>query len=288
MTGYGEARHQGPRWTITAEVRSVNNRHFKCAVRISDAFAAMEPALEQLVRDKVKRGTVHLVVGIDRPSRPEDYRLNLVALSSYRDQLARFDKSGSHSIDLAPLLMLPGVVEKNSAQDHCVDDDWPALSSVVERAVAELNAARAREGQAMAQELLALAGAIERQLGQIVERGPIVVQANQKRLLERIQSLVKDQGITIESRELVREVAVMVDRGDISEEVVRLRAHLEQYNQLIGEPASAGRKLEFIVQEMGREINTIGSKANDVEISRCVVEVKAFLERIRELIQNVE
>ena len=94
--------------------------------------------------------------------------------------------------------------------------------------------------------------------------------------------------MTIESKDLVREVAILADRSDISEEVVRLRAHLKQYSQIIDEPESSGRKLEFVVQEMGREINTIGSKASDVEISRSVVEIKALLEKIRELIQNVE
>ena len=116
----------------------------------------------------------------------------------------------------------------------------------------------------------------------------MVVQAYHRRLTERVQALVQDQGVTVEPEDLIREVAILADRCDISEEIVRLRAHLAQYAEIIDEPESAGRKLEFVVQEMGREINTIGSKANDVEISRAVVEVKALLEKIRELVQNVE
>ena len=122
----------------------------------------------------------------------------------------------------------------------------------------------------------------------IAERGPLVVQNLQKRLSDRVQALVKDKGVTVEPKDLVREVAILADRCDISEEIVRLRAHLTQYRAIIDEPESSGRKLEFVVQEMGREINTIGSKASDVEISRSVVEVKALLEKIRELVQNVE
>ena len=288
MTGYGEARHQDPRWTILVEVRTVNNRHFKLNAKISDTYATMEPALEQLVREKVKRGTVQLSVRIDRPSRPDDYRLNLIALASYRDQLKEFQGSDQRTIDVAQLLALPGVVEQVSSDDRPIDEDWPTISAVVAKAVGELEAARGREGRVMASELVALGDAIRDHLIRIVDRGPEVIQANQKKLTDRIQAIVQDQGVTIESKDLIREVAILVDRGDISEETVRLRAHLNQYSRVIDEPISSGRKLEFIVQEMGREINTIGSKANDVEVSRCVVEIKTLLEKIRELIQNVE
>ena len=140
----------------------------------------------------------------------------------------------------------------------------------------------------MAEELQALGRLVETGLGRIADRGPVVVQAYQKRLIERVQALVQDQGVTVEPKDLIREVAILADRSDISEEIVRLRAHLAQYHEILREPESAGRKLEFVVQEMGREINTIGSKANDVEISRNVVEIKGLLEKIRELIQNVE
>jgi uncharacterized protein (TIGR00255 family) len=125
-------------------------------------------------------------------------------------------------------------------------------------------------------------------VSRIAERGPEIVASYQKRLTERVQGLVADQGVTIESKDLIREVAIFAERADIAEETVRLRAHLAQYLEVIDERESSGRKLEFVVQEMGREINTMGSKANDVEVSRAVVEIKGLLERIRELIQNVE
>jgi uncharacterized protein (TIGR00255 family) len=288
MTGFGEARHQDSRWTILVEVRTVNNRHFKLSAKISDGYATLEPALEQLVRENVRRGTVQLNVRIERPRRPEDYRLNLVALASYRDQLKGFQGSDQRTIDVSQLLSLPGVVEQVTSESRVPDQDWPAIAEVVVRALADLESARDREGRAMATELIALGGAISDRLSEVAARGPQLIPAFQKKLVERIQALVKDQGVTIEPRDLAKEVAILADRCDISEEVVRLRAHLKQYSQIIEEPASSGRKLEFVVQEMGREINTIGSKANDVEISRSVVEIKALLEKIRELIQNVE
>jgi uncharacterized protein (TIGR00255 family) len=162
------------------------------------------------------------------------------------------------------------------------------VARVVGRALEALEASRAREGRAMADELIALGRSIEEHLNRVAERAPAVVHAYHKRITERVRALVAEQGVTVEPENLVREVAILADRCDISEEIVRLRAHLAQYTTIIEEPESSGRRLEFLVQEMGREINTIGAKAGDVEISRAVVDVKALLEKIRELVQNVE
>jgi uncharacterized protein (TIGR00255 family) len=292
MTGFGEARHQDPRWTIQVEVRTVNNRHFKLNARISDEFSSMEGALEQLVRERVKRGTVQMSLRIDRPRQPDDYRLNMVALASYRDQLRGLSAEGTGNpeprIDLTRLLVLPGVVEEVRPTPQSHSEDWPEVARVVERALEALEQSRAQEGRAMADELMALGRSIGEHLGRIAERGPAVVQAYHRRITERVQALVAEQGVTVEPENLIREVAILADRCDISEEIVRLRAHLAQYAAIIEEPESSGRRLEFLVQEMGREINTIGAKAGDVEISRAVVDVKALLEKIRELVQNVE
>jgi uncharacterized protein (TIGR00255 family) len=288
MTGFGEARLQNPRWTIVVEVRTVNNRHFKLSAKISDSHAMIEPALEQLVREKVRRGTVQVNLRIERPHRPEDYRLNLTALASYRDQLRTLRGFDERTLDISSLLALPGVVDDVVPDAGIPLDDWPEISRVASEALAKLEASRAQEGKAMAGELRASGRAILDHLNAIAERGPLVVQNLQTRLCERIQALMKDNGLTVEPKDVVRETAILADRCDISEEIVRLRAHLSQFQEIIDEPQSAGRKLEFVAQEIGREINTIGSKASDVQISRSVVEVKALLEKIRELVQNVE
>ena len=288
MTGYGEARLQTDRWSVSVEVRTVNNRHFKLSAKLTDPYGALEPDFERLVRESIRRGTVTLQVRVDRPKKAEDYRLNTVALSSYRDQLRSLNGSDDARVEISALLVLPGVVEERRPSGDDPHEDWPALSAVVSEAVQKLQAARAEEGRAMADELLVLGKGVAVNLGRIAERGPEVVSAYQKRLVDRVQALVQGQGVTVEPKDLIREIAILAERADISEEVVRLRAHLAQYVEVISEPESAGRKLEFVVQEMGRETNTIGSKANDVEISRGVVEIKGLLEKVRELIQNVE
>jgi uncharacterized protein (TIGR00255 family) len=287
MTGFGEARHQDDRWSVGVEVRTVNNRHLKLSAKISEPYGALEPEVERLVRETIRRGSVQLLLRVERPRRAEDYRLNLVALASYRDQLRELLPAGV-PVDYSGLLVLPGVVEERKPASDDPHDDWPALAAIVNAALGRLQAARAAEGRAMADELLELGRGVADQLTRIADRGPEVVATYQKRLAERVQAMVQSQGVAIEPKDLIREVAIFAERADISEEIVRLRAHLDQYVAVIEEPESSGRKLEFVVQEMGRETNTIGSKANDVEISRCVVEIKGLLERIRELIQNVE
>jgi uncharacterized protein (TIGR00255 family) len=287
MTGFGDARFQDQRWSIQVEVRTVNNRHLKLSTKISEPYTALEAELEHLIRDRVRRGTVQITMRIDRPRQAEDYRLNTVALASYRDQLMALEGTGG-ALDLGSLLVLPGVVEELRPTAASPHEDWPAIAGVVSLALDRLEAARTQEGQLMGQELKSLGHSIDDHLAGIADRGPIVVQSYQKRLTERVQSMVRDQGVTVDAKDLIREVAILADRTDISEEIVRLRAHLAQYQEIIDETVSAGRKLEFVVQEMGREVNTIGSKAGDVEISRNVVEIKGLLEKIRELVQNVE
>lgn len=287
MTGFGEARHQDDRLSVVAEVRSVNNRHLKISSRVSDAYNALEPEIERLVRQSLKRGSIQVLLRVDRPRRPEDYRLNTVALASYRDQLAVLQDEISPRVDLASLLVLPGVVEERRPDSADSSEDWPLLESVLTQALGKHHASRLEEGKAMADELLSLAQAVEDGLGRVESRVPVVTSAYQERLLDRLQNLVQDR-VIFEPKDVIREVAILSERADVSEEITRLKAHLAQYRTVIQEPESAGRKLEFVVQEMGRETNTIGSKANDVEISRAVVEMKSALEKIRELIQNVE
>jgi uncharacterized protein (TIGR00255 family) len=286
MTGFGEARHQAEQATVEVEIRAVNNRSLRLVARIPSPYDALEPEVERLVRESVRRGSVQLTVRIDRPRRPEDYRLNLVALKSYQAQLAALQTPEDPPVDVAALLGLPGVVEdrRGAGDPH---EDWPALEAALEAALGRLQESRRREGRAMADELLALGAALTAELDRVAARAPEVVGAYQARLQERIQGLLQDRA-AVTPQDLIREVAILAERADVAEEITRLRAHLVQYHEVIDGAESAGRRLEFVVQEMGRETNTIGSKANDVAISRSVVEMKGVLEKIRELIQNVE
>lgn len=284
MTGFGLVRAQDERWCVTAEVRSVNNRHFKLAAKVSEPYAGLEPELERLVRESVQRGTVTLSVRVERPKRPEDYRLNTVALASYREQLKVLGEAPA----LSDLLGLPGVVEDRRAPESDPREDWPALSAIIAQALAQFQESRSREGKAMGEELERLLAGIAEHVEQITGRVPESVSSYRDRLLERIKALVQGLGATVEPGDLVREVALYVDRSDVSEELTRLRAHIAEFRRKLGSEEPAGRGLEFLAQEMGREANTLGSKSSDVEISRRAIEIKGLLESIREIILNVE
>ena len=164
MTGFGESRLQDDRWTVSVEVRSVNNRHLKLTTKVSEPYNALEPDLERLVRETVRRGTVNLQIRVDRPRRAEDYRLNTVALMSFRDQLRAVQGTHETPIDMSVLLALPGVVEDRRLPEDDPHHDWPALSTAVAEALRKFQASRAEEGRAMADELLALGNGISDQL----------------------------------------------------------------------------------------------------------------------------
>lgn len=296
MTGFGEGRSESAAIAATAEVRSINNRHLKISYRSSDGYHGLEPQVEKLIRGSVRRGTVQVNVRVARQNVAGDYRINNEVLLNYQEQLTQL--GGVHAMpQVERLLGLPGVVTTPDASVADPAADWPTIEAAVEAALANLDAMRRREGAALAEDLLANTRAIAEQLGGVEVRAPLVAEDYRVRLHERVGQAVEKLGVSIEPSDLVREIALFVDRSDISEEIVRLRSHLEQFEATItaaegaanGSKADgAGRKLEFIAQEIGREINTIGSKANDTDISRRVVEIKAALERVREQVQNVE
>ncbi|TWT96150.1 Conserved hypothetical protein CHP00255 [Botrimarina colliarenosi] len=291
MTGFGEGRAESPTIAVVAELRSINNRHLKISYRSSDGYHGLEPEAERLVRDRVRRGTVQLNVRVDRRSRAGDYRINHEVLLAYQEQLTEL--GGVHvQPTLDKLLTLPGVISAPDATGADPEADWPTIQKAINAALESLDEMRRREGEALAADLLAQTAAVTTELAGIEVRSPLVADAYRERLQERVGQAIEKVGVTLEPSDLVREVALFVDRSDISEEIVRLRSHLVQFEATITEAAKSkdgvGRKLEFIAQEMGREVNTIGSKANDSEISARVVEMKAALERVREQVQNVE
>jgi uncharacterized protein (TIGR00255 family) len=183
---------------------------------------------------------------------------------------------------------LPGVVDDNALEPVDAHRDWPLVRRTLEEAVEHLGQMRAKEGQAMAADLSDNCGTISGELDAVERRAPLVVEGYRARLKDRVGKLLADYEISLDPSDLIREVSIFAERSDISEEIVRLRSHVEQFVTTLDLPTSSGRKLEFLTQEMVREANTIGSKANDVEIARHVIEIKAATERIREMIQNVE
>jgi uncharacterized protein (TIGR00255 family) len=216
--------------------------------------------------------------------------IDKAVLGGYRRQLQALHAEWhvAEQVPLETLLGLPGAVIENPARTRDAEAQWPLIKKTLLAALANLAKMRIDEGRAMAADLRANCAAILAELASIDERAPLVADAYRKRLHERIQGTLAEYQVTLDPNDLIKDVAIFSDRGDISEETVRLRSHLEQFEKFMQAEESPGRKLEFLTQEMFREINTIGSKANDVAISRHVIEAKTAIERIREMIQNVE
>jgi uncharacterized protein (TIGR00255 family) len=288
MTGYGEARGQSDSLSLTVEVRALNNRYLKVSVRAPEPYNLLEAEFEKIVRRDIRRGTVQIHLRIERQAAAGDYRINTVALRSYLDQLRHLGLAIGDQALVGPALALPGVVSELGSGGGRWHDDWPIVEKTVSEALAALQNMRREEGKAMAEELIAQRNLIARHLQTIRERSPEVVRIYQERLRERVKTLLAGVDVTIDSSSVLREVAIFAERSDIAEEVVRLATHLDQFLEVMKEKDGPGRKLEFLLQEMSRETNTIGSKANDVGISKEVVAIKHTLEQIRELIQNVE
>jgi uncharacterized protein (TIGR00255 family) len=290
MTGHGEAQCHHEHAMVGVEVRAVNNRFLKVSTRISEGFSALEPLIEGVVKQRVRRGTVQVSIRIEREPGPDDFRLNEAVLVGYREQLQRMAQQWGFSelVRLDQLLTLPGVVDEKRGANWSAEDFWPVIESTLLAALENLARMRAEEGAAMAADLQANCQIIVGQLSQIAQMAPTVVENYQRRITERVNKLLAEFEIGLKSAEVVREVGIFADRCDISEEIVRLRSHLEQFDLIAADEESSGRKLDFVIQEMLRETNTIGSKANDAGISRHVVEIKTAIERMREMIQNIE
>jgi uncharacterized protein (TIGR00255 family) len=292
MTGYGEASYQSDALNLGVELRAVNNRFLKVTLRAADPYNLLEPEFEKVIRRTIRRGTIQVHFRCQKQHAAQDFQVNAVALRAYVTHLVPLCRElnlpdGGASL-LSRVLDLPGVIPEPSGSSFHLEEEWPIIERVLEQALGKLQTMRREEGKAMATELLQLRDHMRAELEQIRVRLPSVAVSYRDRLLERVRALLGELDVRIDRNDLIKEVSVYADRADVSEEVVRLASHLEQFQEILREPESPGRKLDFLTQEMLRETNTLGSKAGDVEISRHVFEVKGTLEKIRELVQNVE
>jgi uncharacterized protein (TIGR00255 family) len=290
MTGFGEAHCQQDGLAVAVEIRAINNRFFKLSVRTTEGYGSLEPLVEEEVRQSVHRGTIQVNVRVDRQRSPDDCKINVAVLEGYRRQLQSLGQEWgvAQGTPLAALLALPGVVDDTLGVAIDATADWPIIERTLQAALTNLGRMRRNEGQAMAADLAANCRAVAASLERIEKRSPVVVEDYRNRLFDRLKRTLAELQVTLDPADLIKEVGLFADRSDISEEIVRLRSHLEQFQATTELPESSGRKLDFLTQEMFRETNTIGSKANDVEIAREVIEIKTAVERIREMIQNVE
>jgi uncharacterized protein (TIGR00255 family) len=286
MTGHGRAQQTEEGLWIEAEVRSVNNRFLKVTYKLHESLGFLENQIEGLVREKVRRGSVHVALRVTGGSAGMASMVSVSTLKSYLDQTRSVAFLGGISIELGSVLQLPGVLLPNPGPEP---EKLTALAfSTINQALDDLNRMRQIEGGQMAKELIEAATNVRGISAQIELRAPNVLIDYRKRLESRVRSALAEMLPTVGEIDVLREVVQFSDRCDIREEIVRLHSHLDQFLGALNEKDSQGRRLDFLIQEIARETNTIGAKANDATIAHGVVSIKTTVEQMRELVQNVE
>jgi len=292
MTGFGDAQHHDGAVTFALEIRSLNHRYFKSTIKLAERLQFMDAEVDKLLRERLHRGSITYVLRVRATSEAAAGELNVAALRRYVEQLRSVAgddaAAGGVTIDLGALIDLPGVCESPEIDEEQRKADAEIVRRMTNEALQKLLQMREREGTALRDDLLKHIAEIRAMAGEIAARAPLVVNEYKSKLTERVAMLMKDGGVDLDRESLIREVAIFADRCDISEEVSRLAAHLDQFGELCDSDEHSGRKLDFLTQEMIRETNTIGAKSNDAQITRRVVEIKGGIERLKEQVQNVE
>jgi uncharacterized protein (TIGR00255 family) len=289
MTGYGKGEASSSGFRIKVELKSVNNRYLDITVKLPRYLIYLEESIKKLIKEKLGRGKVDVFINLDFESISSlEVKVDIPlamnfknALSDLKDQLQIED-----SIRLSNILSIPDVIrtEKRDLDEASV---WETLRSAIDSALSQIVVMRESEGQQLKLDMLEKLGKIEEITSEVKIRSPLVVEEYRRKLNERIAALLEEPAIIDQDR-LAMEVAVYADKSSIDEELTRMNSHIAQFRSIIEEDGAVGRKLDFLIQEFNREVNTIGSKSSDSIIVNKVVDLKSEIEKIREQVQNIE
>src|SRR4051794_13012642 len=289
MTGFGDAAAESDGTHYSVEIRSLNNRFFKPVIKLPDHVSGLEPELEVMLREQLGRGSITFILKMRTNSAEAAYHINTEALKAYLEQLQQVKGLDRLvTIDLAALVQLPGVCQEPRDETDEIERHGATVRDLSVKAIRKLNVMRQREGESLFKELMKHVKVISASLAEIQKRAPFVIEDYHKRLQQRVNQLLSKAELQVNQADLLKEVAVFAERADVAEEIQRLTHHLEAFEQACRSDEHAGRKLDFITQEMLREANTIASKANDATIARHIVEIKGAIDRLKEQVQNVE
>lgn len=290
MTGYGRAEAILSGRKFVVEMKSVNHRYLEISLRLPGMLLSLDTEIKKRIGEQFSRGRIEATVRVESDGITENngrLTLNLPLARNYHALLCQLKEELRLEEEIS-LAMLTGFrdvfVPTESFQDPTVL--WEGLAKLLDEAMRTLAEMRAREGESLQRDLTQRLSLIACFLEAVAKRSPQVVCEYQKRLGDRIRELTGD--LVIDESRLLQEVAIMAEKSDITEEIVRFRSHIEQFTDLLTIGDGAGRKIDFLIQEMGREVNTIGAKSGDAEISRNVIEIKSELAKLREQVQNIE
>jgi uncharacterized protein (TIGR00255 family) len=288
MTGYGRGEANGKGITVAVELRSVNSRFLEVATRLPRSLSLRENEIKELIRRKIARAKVNVLATVERTNDGElPLKINASATRAYYKLLVDLKKTVKlrEAVKLEHLLRFSEVIEQQE-MEHADDEEWEIFQKALDASLNELNEMRRNEGGELKRDLRSRIIILEQRLGDIERLSREQVPAERTRLRERIKQLMEDEAVDEGRLEL--EIALLSDRLDVTEECVRFRSHNKFFLEAMDDGDPAGRKLNFLVQEMNREANTIGSKSISSDIAHFVVSVKEELEKIREQLQNIE
>ncbi len=288
MTGYGRQEGVAGGRGIVVEIRSVNHRYFELSSRISRGYGFLEEKLKPYLQGKISRGKVDLFLSVEAPEDTEarvtiNHSLAAGYVSALRELSQKYGLLDDTTVSTLSRYSDIFTVRKSPEDEEQV---WAAVREVLDRALEGFLEMRCREGERMKEDIAQRGRTILRLVEQVEERSPETVKEYQKKMEARLEELLRD--VPVDEQRLLTEAAVFADKVAVAEETVRLRSHLSQMDRMLAAEEPVGRKLDFLVQEMNREANTIGSKAMDSQIAYLVVDMKAEIEKIREQIQNIE
>lgn len=288
MTGYGRARETRGNRDITVELRSVNNRYLDCTVKMPRAYIFAEDAVKARVQKAISRGKVDVFVSIDATGADEAVvAVNEGLAKGYYDALQKINSllSLTGEVSAATVAKFPDVLTVTKAEED-LESIGADICAVLDEAIKNYNAMRATEGEKLADDIGGRLDTIESLTGKVEQRSPETVREYREKLTARMQEVL--QSTTIDEARILTEAAIYADKIAVDEETVRLRSHVAQLRDMLRSNDPMGRKMDFLIQEVNRESNTIGSKCNDLDIARDVVALKAEVEKIREQVQNIE
>jgi uncharacterized protein (TIGR00255 family) len=287
MTGYGRASAALAGGTLTVQVSSVNRRSLDLSVKLPGDWESLESEVGARVRRVAARGKIHVDVEFAPAKGRDEIAWNDSMVAGALDRLAALADARRIPFEpTAELLWQIANSQRAAAEIPSADRVRPELFTVLEKALREFAAMRAKEGEALFVDFIERVGICRRHLDAVLERAPSVAPTYRAQLLKRLREAGLD--LDVDDERVLREIALFADRCDVTEEITRFRSHVDQLAALLRSDDEIGRKADFILQEMGREANTIGSKANDLAISRSIIELKNELERVREQMANVE
>jgi len=287
MTGYGRGEHSQGGFKFTVELNSVNRKQSDIAIKLPTEFEELEPRIRDEINTQIARGRINAFVVYHRSEASEHVELDMTLAKAYLRAIHKLQKETNLEgpLTLDTLLRAPGVLKLAEAELD-IEAVWPGVENALRKALAQLVKMREKEGKHLAADLAARLETLATGVAEIRQLAPAAV----TRYREQLHARIKEAGLDLplDDERLVKEVVFFADRSDISEELTRLESHLRQFRDGLKSAEPVGRTLDFLAQEMNREINTIGSKANAAEISQVVVRLKAELEKIREQVQNIE